>query len=118
MKKLIERFFKELHNCLCKANKNGISLNEHLDHLSLAIDEEVIIYVKENNVKPLGGQIFINNDKEMQKITVRWDFYFIDNNNKNIKISSRDTVEYDFFDEESRKRIGESLIFNINPPAI
>lgn len=93
-----------------------LSIKQLLNYLSPVIDEKIIEQMKDTTLKPIGGELKLiaqlNND-----ILVIWDFYFINTQNKYIKIGNEKIIKQSRLTHEACEQIKSNvMVFDIKTP--
>lgn len=95
-----------------------ITLESLLQELSPKIDQEIIKTAKQGNLTPVAGDLKIS-VKDDKHLSIFWEFYYTDSNNKYHKTQSEKVIDNSFLTDDSITRIKtQPLAFPINPPSI
>lgn len=117
--KIIKDKIKEiLKQIFHNENKPPKTLEQLLDEISPSIDNIIIDYSKNKQLKPLGGEIKLSiHNHNSNEVVIHWDLYFLDENQQYQRMSSEKVINKSMLDAESYQKIKESSPkFAIDPP--
>lgn len=115
IKSKVKEIFQKLISNEPRSPKNTEQL---LSELSPSIDDIIINHVKNQHYKYVGGEIQLS-VTENRELSILWDLYFLDNNEKYHKVSSKKIIDKSIITEPSFEQIKKDKPkFVIEPPKL
>ena len=97
------------------------TLEEFIEIFSESLDELIIKISKEEKIKFIGGKFYLEtlNEKEIDKVLVKYDFYFKDKNDAWVHKTNKKIVDKDFLNKEAFEELKKGAkSYDIDPPNI
>lgn len=96
-----------------------MDIDDFLNKSSTVIDKEILRISEKEGLIPIGGELKLRSIEDSQDISIFWDFYFQDKENKMIRKSSERLIRNNLFTEEALEFIkAKKLVYPISAPSI
>lgn len=99
--------------------KSAMDIEDFLNKSSTVIDKEILRISEKEGLIPIGGELKLRFIEDSQNISIFWDFYFQDKENKMIRKSSERLMRNSLFTEETVEFVkARNPIYPISAPKI